>query len=111
MSAVLAQILSMATGKPVMTFCSLTALRALNLAFGIGIYAITLRLLGALHPEMRHGRWTSALAITAFPVLAFFYHLYYTDAGSVFFILLAYHFALKRRFYFSALVRLNIKLK
>jgi len=46
----------------------------------------------------------SALALAMFPVLYFFTFLYYTDAGSTFFILCSYLFSLQQRHCMSAAV-------
>jgi alpha-1,2-glucosyltransferase len=88
-------------------FCRIDHLRAINVAFCLGIYFIGYRLSFLLHPNLnrRDRRWT-ALAMTTFPPLAFFHFLYYTDSGSTFFILLAFYLAKRRSYPLSALVQL-----
>ena len=68
-------------------------LRLVNAAFGVGILMIARAI--CLNDPFGNER---ALLIALLPNLFIFYGLYYTDCGSVFFVLLAY-WALKRRRY------------
>ncbi len=45
--------------------------------------------------------------LSLFPVLYFFNFLYYTDAGSVFFVFLMYYLSLKNQTSYAALVKIN----
>ncbi|KAG7276368.1 hypothetical protein CRUP_014400 [Coryphaenoides rupestris] len=79
------------TGKVV---CSTAMLRFVNLLFNGGNLYLLYLLTCKLHPrEKGNGaarRILSALSLSTFPVLYFFTFLYYTDAGSTFFVLFAY---------------------
>lgn len=79
------------TGKVV---CSTAMLRFVNLLFSCGnlylLYLLTCKLHLKDKTRGASRRVLSALALSTFPVLYFFNFLYYTDAGSTFFILFAY---------------------
>nr|XP_057933076.1 dol-P-Glc:Glc(2)Man(9)GlcNAc(2)-PP-Dol alpha-1,2-glucosyltransferase [Doryrhamphus excisus] len=74
--------------------CSTAMLRFINLLFNGGILYLLYRLVCRLHPREKTRtaarRILSALSLSTFPVLYFFNFLYYTDAGSTFFILFTY---------------------
>ncbi|XP_061920578.1 dol-P-Glc:Glc(2)Man(9)GlcNAc(2)-PP-Dol alpha-1,2-glucosyltransferase [Entelurus aequoreus] len=74
--------------------CSTAMLRFINLLFNGGILYLLYRLVCRLHPKEKTRpaarRILSALSLSTFPVLYFFNFLYYTDAGSTFFVLFAY---------------------
>ncbi|XP_061663924.1 dol-P-Glc:Glc(2)Man(9)GlcNAc(2)-PP-Dol alpha-1,2-glucosyltransferase [Syngnathoides biaculeatus] len=74
--------------------CSTAMLRFVNLLFNCGNLYLLYRLTCRLHPREKTRtaarRILSALSLSAFPVLYFFNFLYYTDAGSTFFVLFAY---------------------
>ncbi|KAF6730885.1 Dol-P-Glc:Glc(2)Man(9)GlcNAc(2)-PP-Dol alpha-1,2-glucosyltransferase [Oryzias melastigma] len=74
--------------------CSTAMLRFINLLFNCGNLYLIYLLLCKLHPREKtrtaSRRVLSALSLSMFPVLYFFNFLYYTDAGSTFFILFAY---------------------
>ncbi|KAM4712319.1 dol-P-Glc:Glc(2)Man(9)GlcNAc(2)-PP-Dol alpha-1,2-glucosyltransferase [Anableps anableps] len=74
--------------------CSTAMLRFINLLFNCGnLYLIYLLICKLHHREKTRTtsrRVLSALSLSTFPVLYFFNFLYYTDAGSTFFILFAY---------------------
>lgn len=74
--------------------CSTAMLRFINLLFNCGnLYLLYLLICKLHHREKTRTashRVLSALSLSTFPVLYFFNFLYYTDAGSTFFILFAY---------------------
>ncbi|XP_064794318.1 dol-P-Glc:Glc(2)Man(9)GlcNAc(2)-PP-Dol alpha-1,2-glucosyltransferase [Oncorhynchus masou masou] len=79
------------TGKVV---CSTAMLRFINLLFNCGILYLLYLVICKLHLKEKtktaSRRVLSALSLSTFPVLYFFNFLYYTDAGSTFFILFTY---------------------
>ncbi|KAM4615086.1 dol-P-Glc:Glc(2)Man(9)GlcNAc(2)-PP-Dol alpha-1,2-glucosyltransferase [Polymixia lowei] len=79
------------TGKVV---CSTAMLRFVNLLFNCGILYLLYLIICKLHLREKtrtaSRRVLSALSLSTFPVLYFFNFLYYTDAGSTFFILFTY---------------------
>lgn len=74
--------------------CSTAMLRFINLLFNCGNLYLLYLLICKLHQREKtrttSRRILSALSLSTFPVLYFFNFLYYTDAGSTFFILFAY---------------------
>ncbi|XP_060926636.1 dol-P-Glc:Glc(2)Man(9)GlcNAc(2)-PP-Dol alpha-1,2-glucosyltransferase [Limanda limanda] len=74
--------------------CSTAMLRFVNLLFNCGILYLLYLLICKLHLKEKtrttSRRILSALSLSTFPVLYFFNFLYYTDAGSTFFILFTY---------------------
>ncbi|XP_028305737.1 dol-P-Glc:Glc(2)Man(9)GlcNAc(2)-PP-Dol alpha-1,2-glucosyltransferase [Gouania willdenowi] len=74
--------------------CSTAMLRFINLLFNCGNLYLLYLLISKLHSreKMRSTsrRVLSALSLSTFPVLYFFNFLYYTDAGSTFFVLFTY---------------------
>lgn len=74
--------------------CSTAMLRFINLLFNCGNLYLLYLLVCKLHQREKtrttSRRILSALSLSTFPVLYFFNFLYYTDAGSTFFILFAY---------------------
>lgn len=74
--------------------CSTAMLRFINLLFNCGnlylLYLLTCKLHHREKTRTTSRRILSALSLSTFPVLYFFNFLYYTDAGSTFFILFAY---------------------
>eukprot|EP00884_Botryococcus_braunii_P015445 jgi/Botrbrau1/2584/Bobra.145_1s0012.1 len=81
------------------TFCSTTGLRALNVLFAGCTFATVSELYRQLHPRVSRG-YASLLAalVVLFPIHFFFIFLYYTDVGSLLFVLLA-SLACRRRLY------------
>ncbi|XP_064796124.1 putative Dol-P-Glc:Glc(2)Man(9)GlcNAc(2)-PP-Dol alpha-1,2-glucosyltransferase [Oncorhynchus masou masou] len=79
------------TGKVV---CSTAMLRFINLLFNCGILYLLYLIICKIHLKEKtktaSRRVLSALSLSTFPVLYFFNFLYYTDAGSTFFILFTY---------------------
>ncbi|MBN3326446.1 AG10A glucosyltransferase, partial [Atractosteus spatula] len=88
--------------------CSTAMLRFINLLFSSGnlylIYLITCELHRKDKAASAFRRLLSSLALSSFPVLYFFTFLYYTDAGSTFFILFAYLMSLYGSHKLSALL-------
>ncbi|TKS90984.1 Dol-P-Glc:Glc(2)Man(9)GlcNAc(2)-PP-Dol alpha-1,2-glucosyltransferase [Collichthys lucidus] len=74
--------------------CSTAMLRFINLLFNCGNLYLLYLLICKLHLREKtrttSRRVLSALSLSTFPVLYFFNFLYYTDAGSTFFILFTY---------------------
>ncbi|KAM9705307.1 dol-P-Glc:Glc(2)Man(9)GlcNAc(2)-PP-Dol alpha-1,2-glucosyltransferase isoform 1-T17 [Menidia menidia] len=75
--------------------CSPAMLRFVNLLFNCGNLYLLYRLTCRLQPRDKSGaacfgRVLLALILSMFPVLYFFTFLYYTDAGSTFFVLFSY---------------------
>lgn len=74
--------------------CSTAMLRFINLFFNCGnlylLYLLTCKLHQREKTRTVSRRILSALSLSTFPVLYFFNFLYYTDAGSTFFILFTY---------------------
>ncbi len=84
--------------------CSIVNLRRLNVVFLIGILIISHRLFSYLHGK-NHSfvLWLNSVQIAQFPLIFFFSLLFYTDLGSLFFVLLTYYLALRRFYKLSAL--------
>ncbi|MCI4389017.1 hypothetical protein PGIGA_G00092760 [Pangasianodon gigas] len=109
-------LLSVGVIKPVMwlvgwtgtAVCSTAMLRFINVLFNCGNLYILYLLICKIHPKDKSRatgrRVLSALTLSSFPVLYFFTFLYYTDAGSTFFILFAYLMCLYRCHKASALL-------
>ncbi|XP_054911743.1 dol-P-Glc:Glc(2)Man(9)GlcNAc(2)-PP-Dol alpha-1,2-glucosyltransferase [Poeciliopsis prolifica] len=74
--------------------CSTAMLRFTNVLFNSGNFYLLYLLISKLHQRdtarLMFRRILCAAAMSTFPVLYFFTFLYYTDAGSTFFILFAY---------------------
>lgn len=74
--------------------CSTAMLRFINLLFNCGnlylLYLLTCKLHQREKTRTSSRRVLSALSLSTFPVLYFFNFLYYTDAGSTFFVLFTY---------------------
>ncbi|XP_078276011.1 dol-P-Glc:Glc(2)Man(9)GlcNAc(2)-PP-Dol alpha-1,2-glucosyltransferase isoform X1 [Rhinoraja longicauda] len=74
--------------------CSTAMLRFINLLFNTGNLYLLYVLLCRIHQKDKatsaFQRIVSALTLASFPLLYFFSFLYYTDAGSTFFILFTY---------------------
>ncbi|XP_052284398.1 dol-P-Glc:Glc(2)Man(9)GlcNAc(2)-PP-Dol alpha-1,2-glucosyltransferase-like [Dreissena polymorpha] len=85
--------------SPTLQLCSTFWLRATNVFFSLAnmylIYNILKKLQNPLLDENGLKVVLSTLALSSFPVLYFFTFLYYTDAGSIFMVLLMYLFNLR----------------
>eukprot|EP00026_Physarum_polycephalum_P008345 Phypoly_transcript_08427.p1 GENE.Phypoly_transcript_08427~~Phypoly_transcript_08427.p1 ORF type:complete len:445 (+),score=35.78 Phypoly_transcript_08427:160-1494(+) len=88
------------------SLCSPVVLRSLNVLFGLATFIILEKILQHTHPNHLGSARIRALSLCMLPVLFFFNFLYYTDAGSVFFVLLSYDLSLAKRHWFSALAGL-----
>ncbi|KAF9585657.1 glucosyltransferase [Lunasporangiospora selenospora] len=85
-------------------FCSTLLLRLTNLLYPLLILYAVSSLLGRLHSHLTaQERLTSAAVILFFPNLWFYNFLYYTDGGSVAFVLLSWLSAKRRRHLLAAL--------
>ncbi|KAF0701195.1 Aste57867_8304 [Aphanomyces stellatus] len=75
------------------SFCSLNVLRSLNIVFGAGnVYLILiLRSMNEYSPSEIMNSSLHGVMIALFPFNFFFNFLYYTDTGSLFFVLLMYY--------------------
>lgn len=83
---------------------NIQALRATNLLFSVGMYLVIRRIISLLHPSTNTlSRDLFALALTWFPVLMFFNFVYYTDAGSTFFVLLCYMLVKQKQYTLAGL--------
>ena len=75
--------------------CSLASVRSINVAFNVGtavvVYLTTMRLYGS---ASYINNLTRVAVVILSPVHFFFAFLFYTDAGSTFFVLLSYYFSL-----------------
>ncbi|KAG0353341.1 glucosyltransferase [Podila minutissima] len=85
--------------------CSTYFLRLTNLIYPCIIFFTTASLLKQLHPHMtRRDRYATAAVAITFPILWFFNFMYYTDGGSVAFVLLSWLAAKKGHHFLSAVV-------
>ncbi|KAL3160676.1 hypothetical protein ABBQ32_010589 [Trebouxia sp. C0010 RCD-2024] len=85
--------------------CSTTTLRTTNILLGLVCLRLLHALYKALHPEGSHQTCTqTAWLIFLFPLHFFFHFLYYTDVGSVTFVVAAYLACMKHRYRTSALL-------
>ena len=74
---------------------SITFLRCTNLIYGIAM--------PFLIKEILNSDWGSAIELSLFPLLFFYHFLYYTDTGSVFWVLLSYLASRKKLYQIAAL--------
>ncbi|KAI8916669.1 alpha-1,2-glucosyltransferase ALG10-A-like protein [Powellomyces hirtus] len=72
--------------------CTTDSLRAHNLLFLTGTFAVLVVLLRTLHPRETSSKNSivHAFTLSLFPISYFFHLVYYTDPGSTFLVLLAY---------------------
>ena len=78
--------------------CSIESIRSVNIIFNLGTVIVLNEMLKLLEKKEDIGKrihYTRLLILILLPVHFFFGFLFYTDAGSTFFILLSYLFALK----------------
>ncbi|XP_033744747.1 putative Dol-P-Glc:Glc(2)Man(9)GlcNAc(2)-PP-Dol alpha-1,2-glucosyltransferase [Pecten maximus] len=77
--------------------CTTAVLRSINILFTTANCYLLLCIYTALHPQITPWRAaTKATTLTIFPVMYFFTFLYYTDPGSIFFVLMMYYFHIQR---------------
>ncbi|KAJ1925549.1 glucosyltransferase [Tieghemiomyces parasiticus] len=77
--------------------CSTTMLRYTNWLLLVALYGVAVAILRERNPGHPQRRlFFEAASIASFPVLYFVSLLFYTDAGSTFFIVLGYYLGLKR---------------
>ena len=89
----------------VSTECSTEVLRNVNAIFGI----LNTYIIYKINIKLNLEKDTTAIILKSivtsiFPVLFFFNFLYYTDPGSLFFVLLTYYLSLKQQFNYAGLV-------
>ncbi|KAI8611147.1 alpha-2-glucosyltransferase Alg10 [Chytriomyces sp. MP71] len=82
--------------------CSTNSLRAVNIAFYIVNVLVVTSLLKRFWGGLPMRNMIEAIIISSFPVLYFFNFLYYTDAGSTCFTLVAFWLSMKDHHVFSA---------
>ncbi|KAJ2510615.1 glucosyltransferase [Coemansia sp. RSA 2049] len=88
---------SMALG-PTNSRCTTAHLRLTNWILGLLVFWSVFAILRTLHPRLSAATTAAAtLAVSITPVVFFFHHLYYTDTGSLLFVLLAYAASLRDR--------------
>lgn len=84
--------------------CTLAMLRGVNVLLGGSQFYLLKAILKELHPDMDHvSLLLRSATLFLFPLQFFYNFLYYTDAGSTFFVLLAYLLVLKQRPHWAAL--------
>lgn len=76
---------------PLSEVCSLTFLRAVNVLFGMGSLLVMQQLLRRRMSDTKAAAHAFVLAL--YPIHFFFTFLYYTDVGSLFWVLLTHHLA------------------
>ncbi|XP_078535987.1 dol-P-Glc:Glc(2)Man(9)GlcNAc(2)-PP-Dol alpha-1,2-glucosyltransferase [Lissotriton helveticus] len=85
-------------GWPASVVCSAAMLRFVNLLFSVGNLYLLYSLVCRIHYKDKGAtsfkKILSAFTLSMFPVLYFFTFLYYTDAGSTFFVLFSYFMCL-----------------
>lgn len=104
-SYALLKLTSLILNTSLQTICTTNTLRSINTLFGIGIFFCFKSIITSLtNPLIEKNTISKALLLTLLPTHYFFNFLYYTDAGSNFFVLLAFALALKQRYTSSAIV-------
>ncbi len=99
------KLLSLFTGE----FCTVGQLRLVNFMFGIGNFLVLHQILQKIHPsESQKDILLKALTLSTFPILYFTFFLFYTDAGSTFFIFISYYFILTEKYFWSSIVHRQI---
>lgn len=85
--------------------CQLQNMRFLNIFFSCGILVLTAIICSRLNPQYRSDQIImKSLIGFSFPFLFSSYFLYYTDAGSLFFVLATYLAALNKRYFLSSML-------
>ncbi|KAJ2678541.1 glucosyltransferase [Coemansia spiralis] len=78
--------------------CSFESLRSINWALGMLVFWAIFAIIRALRPTLSALETASAaLTLSLFPLVFFFHHLYYTDTGSLLFVLLSFASSLHDR--------------
>lgn len=91
-SSALSALLELLFGAAVVAPCSVTFLRAVNVLFGAGTLLLLYKLLRRqMGPKKAAAH---ALALALYPIHFFYTFLFYTDVGSLFWVLLTHHLAL-----------------
>lgn len=99
-------IVSVINNQSIESICHTAVLRVMNGTFFLmANYVVIWSILKFRNKEVNDvGVVVSAGIISLFPLLYFFYFLYYTDSASVFYVLLSYYLSLTRRQFLSAAV-------
>ncbi|XP_021370347.1 putative Dol-P-Glc:Glc(2)Man(9)GlcNAc(2)-PP-Dol alpha-1,2-glucosyltransferase [Mizuhopecten yessoensis] len=88
--------ISMVTQQLLVDMCTTSILRGINILFTTANCYLLLCIYTTLHPQVTPWRAAAiATTLTVFPVMYFFTFLYYTDPGSIFFVLMMYYFHLQ----------------
>ncbi|KAJ2597841.1 glucosyltransferase [Coemansia sp. RSA 1722] len=83
------------------SLCSVEYLRTTNWILGMALFWVLADLVSRLHPKRPVVSAATTLSLALFPVSFFLQHLYYTDTGSLLFVLGSYALSLRGR-HFSA---------
>jgi len=105
LSVALSQLVSAFMAQPLSSLsmsCSVPALRCVSAIFGLANLVLIFKLVNILHPRCQH-KYILTFTIWTMPVFFFFNFLFYTDTGSVCFVLLMYYLALTQRIRAAAL--------
>ncbi|XP_069101368.1 dol-P-Glc:Glc(2)Man(9)GlcNAc(2)-PP-Dol alpha-1,2-glucosyltransferase-like [Argopecten irradians] len=87
---------SMVTQQKLADVCITATLRSINIIFTTANCYLLLCISNVLNPQITPWRAAvKAVTLTLFPVMYFFTFLYYTDPGSIFFVLMLYYFHLR----------------
>ncbi|KAJ1667880.1 glucosyltransferase [Coemansia sp. RSA 1646] len=85
--------------------CTTAYLRLANWVLGMLLFWATFGILRTLRPQLSASVTAMAtLSVSLTPVVFFFHHLYYTDTGSLLFVLLAYLASLRSRHVLAAVL-------
>ncbi|KAI9308626.1 alpha-2-glucosyltransferase Alg10 [Cunninghamella echinulata] len=85
--------------------CTLQTLRVTNTLIAFLLYLTIFKICTTIHPTISSQRLSYyALILSSFPVLFFYYSLYYTDAGSTLFVLLSYLGVKSNRYFLAGLM-------
>ncbi|CAO3613505.1 unnamed protein product [Cunninghamella blakesleeana] len=85
--------------------CTLQTLRVTNTLIAFLLYFTIYKIYTTIHPTISSQRLSYyALTLSTFPVLFFYFFLYYTDAGSTLFVLLSYLGVISNRYFLAGLM-------
>jgi len=115
LNAVIAHCAGFMTGKPNIEYCSLEKLRFVNIVMSVLIFVVMYTIFRKLsrrlkddpglgiQPIHRTCCMMNSLVLTCFPLLYFYNLLYYTDVGSVLFVLASYSCSIRNHHLKSAM--------
>ncbi|XP_063677689.1 putative Dol-P-Glc:Glc(2)Man(9)GlcNAc(2)-PP-Dol alpha-1,2-glucosyltransferase isoform X1 [Bolinopsis microptera] len=116
LNAVIAHCAGFMTGKPNIEYCSLEKLRFVNIVMSVLIFVVMYTIFRKLsrrlkddpglgiQPIHRTCCMMNSLVLTCFPLLYFYNLLYYTDVGSVLFVLASYSCSIRNHHLKSAML-------